>query len=362
MKKRHVVKNLVLDEVSGVTRPAQSHALVHMWKSEDMPLIDEITKYLSTDDGAKSFTSFIESNTAEQRKWVKREKLWPLINALKDSVTSIVIDDTIDERHRQEKVRESVAQFVAASQHPEIYDINKNELLELFKEENDNMSEELVKKAEGLEAQVAELTKSLGEAVVLAKMSDKEKEYLASLNDEAKADEFRAASSADRAKLMRKSAEGDEVFKSADGHEIRKSVVGDGVFAILKSQEDRIKAARDEMVKSAERAQTVEFTKRAEDEFANLPGDTVTKVAVLKGMASMDEATRTELEKMLKAGSEALAKGFGNFGVPGGSPSDITKATKLASEVKKLMDADSNLTKAQAEVKAISANPALYEG
>lgn len=245
------------------------------------------------------------------------------------------------------------------SQHPEPGDSVNSEMNK--QRETQHMSVELEKKAEGLEAQVAELKKKLDDAEVIAKMNDDEKEYLANLDKEA-AEAFRGASAADRAKMMKKSADSDEVFKSADGHEIRKSAVGDGVFAILKSQDEALRSTREEMVKAADRALTVEFTKKAEDEFANLPGEIVAKVAVLKGMNSMDEAARETLNAMLKAGNDALAKGFQTFGHSGGKPSDITKAAKLDAAIKKIMDNDPSVSRAIAMTKAMAANPELYEG
>lgn len=363
MTKRNVVKNLTLSEISGVTVPAQSDAIVTIWKS-DHPEIVEFAKYLSTADGAKSFTDFMAEATARERVDRIGCDLWPVTSALRDSLTSILADTTLSDSGKEEKIAESVAQFASTvnptSQHPETGDSVTNELMKLL-EDNDNMSEELVKKAEGLEAQVAELTKKLADAETVAKMGDGEKEYLAGLEKE-EADKFKAMSAEDRKKAMKKSADTDEVFKSADGHEIRKSAVGDDIFAILKSQDEALKATREEMVKAAERAQTVEFTKRADEELANLPGETVAKVAVLKGIHGMDEAAQATLTAMLKAGNEALAKGFQSFGVAGGKPQDITKAAKREGLVKAHMEANPNVTKAQAEVAVLSAHPDLYEG
>lgn len=350
--KRHVVKNLTLNEISGVTIPAQSHALVAMMKGEDT----ELVKYLTAENGAVSFGAFMADQAARDRINAIDSKLWPITSALRDSLTSILADASLNDDEREEKIAESVAQFSAACQRIQVSAID---LMKLLNHE-DHMSDELKKVAE-LEASVAELTKKLAEAESLSKLSDDEKEHLASLKDEDAA-KFKAADSETRKKLMKKSAEGDEVFKSADGHEIRKSVVGDGVFAILKSQADAIKATRDELVKTAERAQAVELTKRAEDELSNLPGETVAKVAVLKGVASLDEATQATLNAMLKAGNEALAKGFQTFGVGGGKPSDLTKAAKRDELIKAHMTANPTVTKAQAEVAIISAHPDLYEG
>ena len=198
-KKRNVVKNLTLSEISGVTVPAQSDAVVTIWKSDD-PEIVELTKYLSTADGAKSFTDFMADVTARERVDRIGSDLWPVTSALRDSLTSILADTSLTDAEKEEKIAASVAQFGMTvnptSQHPETGGSVANELMKML-EDNDNMSEELVKKAEGLEAQVAELTKKLEDAEIVAKMSDDDKAYLADLDKEG-ADKFKAASAAGR--------------------------------------------------------------------------------------------------------------------------------------------------------------------
>lgn len=357
-RKKHIIKDLSLSEISGVTVPAQSHALAAIWKS-DSPEVVELTKYLSTDDGAKSFDAFLADEVKQKQRSKIYEQTWPLIDALRDSIVSIRVDSALSDDEKEQKIGESVAQFAAACQHPLSDVISVSELTK--QQEPDNMSVELEKKAGELEAQVAELTKKLEVAESISKMSAKEREYMSQLDDEA-AEEFRAAAKEKRDAMMKKSAESDEVFKSADGHEIRKSVVGEGVFAILKSQDELLKATREEMVKAAERAQTVELTKRAEEEFGALPGETVAKVAVLKAVSLMDEAAQATLTAMLKAGNDALAGGFKEIGKSGGRPQDVTKAAKRDDLVKAHMAANPNVTKAMAEVAIMSAHPDLYEG
>lgn len=360
-KKRHIIKDLSLSEISGVTIPAQSHALVSIMKSEPC----ELTKYLTTDDGAKTFDAFIADEQKQRRRNAVHESLWEPMGALRDTIVSIRLDETLDELARSARIDEAVSQFSAfvnpdTSQHLSKHANNSNVLLEVLTKYEESMSEEAVKKAKELEAQVAELTKSLAVAESLAKMSDKERAFMSTLDDEA-AEEFRAAAKEKRDQLMNKAASADEVFKSVDGMEIRKSAVGPA-FDILKAQDEALRVTRAELAKQADRAQTVELTKRADEELANLPGETVAKVAVLKMVAGADEATRDALTAMLKAGNAALAKGFETFGMSGGKPQDITKAAKREELVKAHMAANPNVTKAVAEVAVISAHPELYEG
>lgn len=59
--------------------------------------------------------------------------------------------------------------------------------------------------------------------------------------------------------------------------------------------------------KRVEELELAEFKRRAEKEFSNLPGTEDEKVAALKVIAGIeDEATRTHLDKMLRAGDAGL--------------------------------------------------------
>lgn len=357
---KKIITKLNLREISGVTIPAQSGALVTIMKSEDMPVIENITKYLSTADGAASFNDFLSDDEACKRKWEAQEAVWPLLNALNDSVCSIVADETVSDK--QGKIAESVAQFLTAMQSPEV-NVNTDGIEKLFTaviaKEHERMSEELKKANEGLAAQVAELTKQLSEVTLLAKFSDAEKAYLAKADKDA-ADKFKAASDEDRKKLIEKSAEADEVFKSVDGVEIHKSAVGGVMFEILKAQDTRIAKANEEVAKARDEVLTATLTKSAETDYANLPGSVVEKVAVLKRMNSFSEAERGTLTTMLKAANAGLASAFIEKGTSGGEV-DIAKSAKIEQLAKAYQAEHPGTSIEVAKVAVISANPALYE-
>lgn len=361
-QEKKIVKTLNLREISGVTIPAQSGALVTIMKSEDAPAIENIAKYLSTDDGATSFNEFLSDGEECKRKWEAQEAVWPLLNALRDSVCSIVADPSFSGDARQGKIAESVAQFIVAMQSPEV-SVNTDYIEKLFTtviaKEHEHMSEELKKANEALAAQVAELNKSLAEAVTLSKFSDAEKAYLAKADKEA-ADKFKAASEDERKKTIEKAASADELFKSVDGVEIRKSAVGPVMFDILKSQDARIAASQAELKKAREDVQTVELTKSAETDYANLPGTVVEKVAVLKRMDTFAEAERATLTAMLKAANAGLASAFIEKGTAGGEV-DIAKTAKVEQLAKAFQAANPGTSIEVAKVAVINANPDLYE-
>jgi hypothetical protein len=361
-KERKIIKTLHLKEISGVTVPAQSGALVTIMKSDDSPTIETITKYLSTDDGAASFNDFMADDEECRRKWEAKEAVWPLLDALRDSVCSIVADESLSGDDRQGKIAESVAQFVVAMQSPDI-DGNTDDIEKLFttviaKEHND-MSEELKKALDASTAQVAELTKKLDEAETLAKFSDAEKAYLAKADKEA-ADKFKAASEDERKKTLEKAASEDDVFKSVDGIEIRKSAIGAPMFDILKAQDARLAKANEELAKAHEATRTVELTKVAETDYGNLPGTSVEKVAVLKAMGKMGEAERGTLTAMLKAAQTGLSGAFNERGTSAIGV-DIAKSAKIETLAKAYQEQHPGTSIEVAKTAVINANPDLYE-
>lgn len=349
-KTKNIVKDLSLSEISGVTVPAQSHALTTIMKSAH---IETITKYLSTEDGAKSFSQFLTEDSARRAKYEAREAVWPLINALNDSINSIVGDAEMDGETKHGRIRESVSQFLGAMQYPETDD--SEEILEIFTDSEEDMSD--VNKVADLEKQLADALSKLADAEIVAKLSDSERKHLASL-DEAAAAKFKGASADERQASMKKAAEADEMFKSHTGVEIRKSDVGAGIYTILKAQDEQIAKANVELNKAREQTLTVELTKVAEDEYGKLPGDTVAKVAVLKAVNGFDEATKATLTQMLKAGNAALNGAFTEVGARGDK---VEKAAELESLTKAYADTH-KVHPAVAQIAVLNSRPDLYEG
>jgi len=208
---------------------------------------------------------------------------------------------------------------------------------------NDQMSDSITKKAHedalaalkaehtaALEKQAAEhtkaldaVTKSLNEVkadLEKAKMSDDEKEHFEGL-DEDKRKKFLAKSAADRKAEVQLAKGADEQI-TINGTVIRKAKVGAESFAAFKSMHEQSEANKLAVTKAKDEAETARLEKRADDEFGKLPGTATEKAQVLKAVASAPEAVRLHLEKMLKAGQDAIAKGFERMGHGGGRDAD----------------------------------------
>jgi hypothetical protein len=208
---------------------------------------------------------------------------------------------------------------------------------------------------------------------LLAKARPKDKEQMKATDAEPDADdepdspkakkaiEYLSKSVAERDAIIAKRETGDEVLETAGGS-IRKSEVGPGVFAILKSQEERITKGAEEVRKANEINETLGFTKRASDDFCHLAGSIPERVSVLRHVAKADEPTRAAFETIFKA-AEATAKLA--FTKLGHNDPSVLKEGDPEAQLDKLAKAkqeasNGRLTFEKAYDEVITANPELY--
>ena len=103
-----------------------------------------------------------------------------------------------------------------------------------------------------------------------------------------------------------------------NGEVFSKRQVGNNLFTVLKSQQDRI----DELAKSAQEEkdlrELLEFAKVAEDNLQHLPGTVEQKAGLLKSLnKSLDDDERVLISKMLHAGNGGVASSFNTIGSRG---------------------------------------------
>lgn len=144
---------------------------------------------------------------------------------------------------------------------------------------------DLEKRVASLEAELAKRTTERDEALRVAKMSD-----------------------------LEKGAEQDKtnpvVYTSAAGESFRKNDDPRMVAMAKRSDENEKKASE-----AAARELDSNLAKRADGEFAKLPGEQSAKVALLKAVHGIaDEPTRTKVEAILAASASSLAKAFQSLG------------------------------------------------
>ncbi|MES0340721.1 MAG: hypothetical protein ABUK08_00235 [Candidatus Humimicrobiaceae bacterium] len=192
---------------------------------------------------------------------------------------------------------------------------------------------------------VALVEKKLEKAETLAKMNDLTKAHYHSLNDGDK-ETFLKSTDKERETIMWtagikkeevvKKVEDDETFTS-NGTTIQKSVVGEGVFNLMKSQQNQIEKANEATAIEKEKRELQDFIKQAELQYPNLPGEVENKGMVMKSISTMPTEARETLSTMLKAGNEAmdsanLFKEVGSDGIPFDDGSPLSKLNKMAEE------------------------------
>lgn len=199
-----------------------------------------------------------------------------------------------------------------------------------------------------LQATLDEVTKALETTIDLIDKQDLEKselKVLARLSD-AHREIYKAFSEEDKAKFKEmKEEEQDECMTKAiakrdsgdetvviEGEKIRKSVVGEASFKIFQKQAARIKATEDEMAKVAKEATKVRLEKRADDEFAHVPGTAEERGLMLGAIEKMEKPLQDAFLKVFKQ-SEAMGKaGFATLGHDGKA---IQKKDEGSSDIKK---------------------------
>lgn len=271
------LKELALEEISLVDRPANKSARVLLWKSETGPPKDDEKE---EDDDNPADSGVISARTTGDKPTGKETK---------------VPDD---------KTKKAGG-------------------------------DDLAKQVETLTKQVEELTTERDAAVAKAEKADAD---------------LKATTEA-----AKKSA-GDEVYTTSDGDQIRKSEVGASVYDILVKQDQQLAAERNARELDG-------FTKDAETNLANLPGEPLKKGAALLAVSKLGDGPRETLEEMLKAGDAAL----GDLGKPAGGtgePTSLAKAkdatVQFNAKVAEIAKRD-NCSHMDASSRAVSEHPELFK-
>jgi hypothetical protein len=182
------------------------------------------------------------------------------------------------------------------------------------------------------EEQIASLTKRAERAEALASLSDAHRAYAKSLVTSDEVDSFVASSETDRTSIVAKAAESNAVvYTSMDGTSYRKN--DDGRLVKMAREMDEEKKKRMKMEQEAYKA---DLEKRAA-ELAHIPGDLNARVALLKGIDSLQAEERAIAISALKAQNDRLGKSFQTIGTSSAPSADenLDPLDSLASDIAK---------------------------
>lgn len=321
---------LSLKELSSVDNPAQPGATMAIMKRADPDrdqCASEVAKYICETDGAHTFAEVLRENKFSQ-------EVWPCVDALSQSIRSIVGDQSLTGGEREAKIRASTEQFLSA--------------VEAISPEVSKQLSELCRKREGpmpktVEELQAELDKANGNLTAATERADTEKARA----DKAEADltAERTAHETTKGQLV---AATEETIKVGEV-EIKKSVVGPEQFAMAKALADERDLAN--------------LEKRAATEYPHVVGTTAEKAQVLKMVDSRaaDDPVRKSFEAIISSAEKMAAQGFESLGAGGGaSPTQKAAQGTFDQKVNEIAKRD-GIARHAAMSKARSEFPAEYE-
>lgn len=306
-------------------------------------------RWISTEDGARPFSEFLEQRLDCDRVDAIRRAVGSYIDSLDSTLYSVVLDRELDAEQKLSQMRTAVEDFMTSirTRQPDIAtEITKalsdapdtegdDDMPAALKAQLDELQKavtaltekiadpkavdkaDLAKQLEAVQKQITELAAKndaadaeRAELTAKAGMSDAEKAYMGTLDGKAKMD-FMQATPEDRKKMMAKAADADPVvYKSeSTGEEFRKSDDPRLVKMARQADEDRALAKSER-----EKRELAEVTKRADELLKSYAGEAADKVTVMSAVAKMDEKARTLLEKMLETGGKAIAAAFEKIG------------------------------------------------
>jgi hypothetical protein len=342
---KRILRNLTLNAIAAVDFPCQEGAKAVIIKRRDGPapaptakagsgLARAIAKYIGSDDGAHTFAEVLTENNFDR-------EIWPLTDALSQSIRSIMGDTALSSAERDRKVTVSVDEFLTAvraldppaSGGETVSEKVERQLRELIMRKDDDMPT--------IETLTADLAKANGQITTLTAEVASEKARADTATTALETE--KAAHVATTTKLVEAT---DETIKVGD-QEFKKSVVGEASFSLAKAA-------------AADAAQT-RFEKRAEVDFAHVAGTPADKALVLKHIAAMPEDAQKAAEAILLAAENMAKSGFSRLGSGGEQNPTLKAATDAFIEKVEAIEVAEKCDRMAAMRKARVAHPDLFE-
>ncbi len=358
--KRKILKDFELTEISGVDRPAQPTATMSIIKRrEDDPadVTTEIVKAycLKSHENARTFAEVLLADRVN-------DAVWPMTHALSSAIRSIIEDSELTEKGAA--ISQAVMDFGAKMR--SVVDDAESPLTKfamnlIAGEIGDNTGEgdTMPKSTETeLQKKFDDATAALAAMTIISKLNDDEKAFMEGMDDKARK-AFTALTSDERKGKMDLAKRDDETLV-VDGNTISKSVVGDSMFAVIKSQQAQITTQADKVEKAQQAAVTATMTKRADAELGHLPGTSEEKAEVLKLLAGASEEVRTTAEAIFKSADEMAGKAFGKQGHTTGQSAISGTAVEKLDTLAKAHATENKVDYATAYSAVIEKNEDLY--
>lgn len=329
-KKKKIMKEFRLDEISIVDHPAQQPARITLAKRGVTKAValtaanEGHAHAIVTADQKSGSTSYVDEHVHD---WII------------DDAGTISIADAAGHTHSIDRIVKGLTEEQLAIL-VDNHKLASESADAIGKSGGKDMTDQNKQSAEELAAAQKEI-QVLKAKLAKAELSAEEKELLKGM-DEAGQEKFMAMDDAGRKAELAKAQDADPVvYETEDGLEIRKSA-GDVVLSLAKKADEERKA-RQELEKQAAEA---DLAKRAGE--MKLPGELDAKKALLKAVDSLDEGEKKAAMELLNTNTERLALATERVGTTKGDDSDPIEGI-----AKRLREADPKLTKEQAYANAL---------
>jgi len=336
IKKSDIGKNVIvihemeLSETSGVDVPAQEGARVLIRKRGSGDTSTEVKKsddrdQIDRDNEEFAKAIYITTETdGHQHTFSDRggEVVWG---------DTDFVEGRESDYHSHPWVRSDNGEIVLAAAEDHTHEVSEplrkqaQERIEANMSKKNDTNVETNTELEDLKKGLEETKKELTFAKAWGELTDAEKTFAKTLSEDDRKT-FATLELAKRNEMMSKAPDPDPVvFTAHDGTEFRKSA-GSAMINIAKQNDLLIRQNRE-----------MTFRKRAETELPKLPGEDITKMALLEAVESIeDEAIRKSIGEMLAAANTSMSKAFVRAGEnPTGNESNGDAFVKQAMEFAK---------------------------
>ncbi len=288
---------------------SNKHADVTFFKSQAKP-DDEVEKkaFLTSVTDGHSHSLVVTESTVifgGSTDWVDGH-FHPLIIKEDGSIEIGTVDD------HTHTVEGDASMFLKAS-HPDKKDKKKNKSIR----KEDTVMPKDTDANKDQAAEIKKLQADLKKATSLSTMTDTQKSFYETLDETNQPLFLEKASDKRDEEIALAKVEDGVIFKSSDGTEYRKSD-DPRLIALAKRSDQQAKTqddARKELIKEKALRDEMVYTKRAEDELANLPGNVETHVSLLKAIDLIENKDQREAAlATMKAQNSALAPAFTTVG------------------------------------------------
>lgn len=321
-KEKEVATKLLINELSNVDFPAQEPALSLIIKrkgGDGISLMETIAKLADV-----SYLDFLKEHLENSLPSRLHREMAIRLDALDSTIRRIVFSNSIPDKEAQ--VKKAIEDFsnefevgldeflVILNKAANGGKVTKQKEVEMPKPKEPVGSE--VPENETTEEAVKRLTKSVENLTAIGKkqqtildMSPDDIAIYKSLETEEEQNSFIEMSDDEREAFVNKRKEDEETVTLADGSVVKRSDLGEVAFNAVVKQQKAIDENKDELAKQRKEMELVTLTKRANEEFDNIPGASAEEVAgLLYDSTNMSKTSRDVLTKILKSSNEVISK------------------------------------------------------